>query len=56
MSGGLTEFLRLKREQREADGYWLRHLGDATPIVPRRDDITVINPEPPYFWLGREAE
>lgn len=60
MAGGMSEYFRLKRAQREADGYWERHLSnpwtDAAPIVPRHDEIRVINPPPPYFWLGKEAE
>lgn len=46
--------------------YWFGRLRDSehtyqTPVGWHRwkeaaPDIRVINPPPPYFWLGREAE
>lgn len=55
----MSEYWRLKREARGAEGYWQRTLGlqspwqnDYQPIA----SIKAINPPPPYHWLGRDAE
>jgi hypothetical protein len=57
VSYGLSDYRRAFYEidRGRSDDYWLNQMQEP-PIVPRRDDIRVINPEPPYFWLGREAE
>lgn len=62
----MSEYWRLKREAREADGYWQRTLGlqspwqnDYQPLWDWQSDvppIRAINPPPPYHWLGRDAE
>lgn len=56
MSDGLSDYMRTNpaRQQHLWGIYRAPALG--SPIVPRREDIRVINPSPPYFWLGREAE
>ena len=52
MSDGWSDYTRLVR----GGGVIPRTWRIEAPIVPRRDDIRAINPPPPYFWLGKEAE
>ena len=56
MSDGLSDYMRDKMDSADLAAAMSDPRRWRLPIVPRRDDIRVINPPPPYFWLGREAE
>ena len=63
MSDGQSDYTRWMNEAmtnayRDPASVWYsrRMQSDPAPIVPRREDIRIINPTPPYHWLGREAE